>query len=579
MISEAERNFINYLDSLYREGAMVRERLQENWDRAVKFLASKMWPEKKPKYKVEAVLNFLYQVVERKTALLTDSKPTITVTSRHIGGRLDPVCEVLQKTVEAIFSEHHWDQKLTELIFMEQAFGICATNTCYDRSLDWGRGDIDIVVLDPRTFVFDPFVTRSYDLNSGEYFCLETVRPTSYLKEKYRNRADDIKADYNTETSTSPFAKLRKLFANMTEFRTGTEAASVVPRSIVREYWIKDRTTRTSSGDLAYPNWREVVVAGGCIVEDGANPYIDGNIPIDLLDWDFNIDSAYGFNEVGKLESPQLLLNKIIASIVDNVILMGNAIWIGDANALTNEQWDRLSNAPGEHVKVRPGAALRREPGVPLPPYITQVVSFLLGSLEKLSSITEVMEGRRPGQLTSGVAIEALQLAASTAIRLKARQIENLIQRVGQKLIWRIFQYYTDDRVFTLVGDGQRFERFTYVRDIIRQALEKEGLSITSAFKDFVLTVVPASSLALTNWQKGLIAMQLYQAGAIDREALLEAVNYPNREEILARTLEKQQSGEEPAGVRKPQKLPRSVLRGGHQETGFQLPQMGAGGR
>ena len=575
MISKAEQEFISYLDSLYQEGARFREQMQETWTKALQFLSGKMWPERRPKYKVDALLNFLSQIIEKKTSILTDSKPTAFVTSRHAGGKFDPVCEILQKTIEAIFEECNWEQKLTELIFIEQAFGIGAVNTCYNAALDWGRGDIDIVILDPRNFVFDPFVIRSYSLNDGEYFCFETIRPTSYLKDRYPQRADDIKPDFTegtTSTTDALYMKRRRLFS---EAKEGRPTGSVIPRSIVREYWIKDRKTRTETGEKAYPNWREVVVAGGVIVEDGANPYIDGNIPIDLMHWDLNLDSAYGYNEISKLESPQLMLNKIVASIVENVILMGNAIWIGDANALTPEQWDRLSNAPGEHVKKRPGSELRREPGVPLPPYITNVIGFLLSGLEKLSSITEVMEGRRPGQLTSGVAIESLQLAASTAIRLKARQIEHLIQRIGQKLIWRIFQYYTEDRVFTLVGNGQRFDKFVYTRSLMRETLEREGMSITTAFKDFVFKVVPASSLAMTKWQKGLIAAQLYQMGAIDREALLEAVEFPNREEILARTIEKQQAGVEPVGVRKPQKLPRSVLRGGHRETGLQIPQIG----
>ena len=574
-ISEGEKKFLTYLGNMYDEGARFRDKVAQDWKHAIEVMKGNVWPTKRPRYKVDATMNFLAQVVERKTALLTDSKPQATVLSRRRG--LDPVCEILQKVIEGIFEERSWEQKITEFVFMEQHFGLCAINTCFDKALNWGRGDIDFPPIDPRTFVFDPFVRRSYNLNDGEYFCLETARPTDYLRDKYSKRADDIKSDFSSDESVKDDSFLAKV---RTFFRGGKEEqgmSSVVPRSIVRDYWVRDRKTK-KDGKLEFPAWREVLVAGGCIVSDGAGPYIDGNISYDMMDWDFNVDSAYGGNEVGKLEMPQIMFDKVLATVIENAILMSNGIWIGDSNALSDKDWERLSNEPGSQVRKRPGAELRREGGLPLPANLTQVLTLLLTGLEKLSSITEVSEGRKPGQVTSGAGIEALQLAASTAIRLKARQIESLVQRVGQKLIARIFQYYTEDRVFHLVGEAGGIEQYIYERGVIRKAVEEGGGTMLSAFQDYTYKVVPASSLALTKWQKGLISMQLFQAGAIDREALLEAIEYPNREEILKRTIEKQQSGEEPLRLPKGQKLPKSILHGGassHPEQGFQHPHGG----
>jgi hypothetical protein len=571
-VSEAEKALLTHLNKLYTEGATFRKKATQDWQHSIEVVKGNVWPSKRPKYKVNAAMNFLAQVVEKKTALLTDTKPVATVTSRQRG--IDPVCEILQKVIEAIFEQVNWEQKLVEFVFLEQYFGIAAVNTCFDKSLDWGRGDIDIPILDPRTFVFDPFVTRTYNLNSGEYFCLETMRPTDYLRDKYSARADDIKPNFGASDAADADSLMTKIRDFFRPQGNETAATSVIPRSIVRDYWVKDRRSR-KDGHLAFPGWREILVVGGCIVEDGTSPYIDGNLSFDMMEWDFNVDSAYGTNEVLKLEMPQLMFNKTLATVIENTILMGNGIWIGDNNALSKEDWERLSNEPGSHVKVRPGATLRRETGVALPAGLTQILTLLLGGIEKLSSITEVTEGRKPGQVTSGSAIESLQLAASTATRLKARQIESLIQRVGQKLIARVFQYYTEDRVFNYVGASNHFEQYIFERAKVRETVEKHGLTMLNAFKNYQYKVVPASSLALTKWQKGLIAMQLFQAGAIDREALLEAIEYPNREEILQRTIEKQQSGEEPIRAAKGQKLPKSVLRGGNKETGMQHPQAG----
>jgi hypothetical protein len=170
---------------------------------------------------------------------------------------------------------------------------------------------------------------------------------------------------------------------------------------------------------------------------------------------------------------------------------------------------------------------------------------------------------------TSGVAIEQLATMAQTTIRLKARQLEGLIQRIGQKLIPRIFAYYTTDRIFNLVGNNGKPEKYLFQRQIIRDVIEKRGMS---AFRDYQFKVVPTSSLAITKWQKGLIATQLFQLGLIDHEAALEALEWPNRDEMLKRMQE--QPGE---FERKkfPMRLPANLLRGGNKQTALQEPQVG----
>lgn len=604
-LSEAELKLNKYLDGLYVEGSAHRAVASKNWDNAIKVIRGQTWPERRPKYKVNAVMNFLNQIVERKAALLTDSRPTINVTSRK--AKDDPLCDLLQKTIEGILEEKNFEQKLTEFVMLEEYFGFALINTCFDSALDYGKGDVDLVVIDPRCFIFDPFVTRSWNLQHGEYCCLETIRPTELLCETYKDRRDDIKADISSGVAKpdSLVHKLRQLF--QFDKDNPNQKTSVIPRSIVRDWWVRDRTTRKGDG-LLYPNWRHILIAGGCPVEDGTNPYLDGNLPFDAMEWGFQVDSAYGANEIDQLENPQVMFNKVLASILENAILMGNGIWIGDRDALTDEGWRKLSNEPGSHVKLRPSRQLRREAPEALPSYIMQAAEMMINGLEKLSGITEVTEGRRPGQVTSGVAIESLAIMAQTTIRLKARQIEGLIQRIGQKLIPRIFAYYTEDRIFNLVGPKGGFQQYIFKRDTIRKAVQADsrGLGI---FQDYQFKVIPASSLAMTKWQKGLVATQLFQMGAIDQEALLEAMEWqgrettmermqsqsqsipmeiaiaaiqdiPQKEMIIKRVVEMMKGAQKgrdgKGGKGAPEKLPSTLLRGSpHKETGMQLPQVG----
>jgi hypothetical protein len=69
-----------------------------------------------------------------------------------------------------------------------------------------------------------------------------------------------------------------------------------------------------------------------------------------------------------------------------------------------------------------------------------------------------------------------------------------------------------------------------------------------------------------------LIATQLYQLGLIDMEAALEALEWPNRDEMLQRMQEKP---EEFQRKKYPMKLPANLLRGGNKQTALQEPQVG----
>jgi hypothetical protein len=164
----------------------------------------------------------------------------------------------------------------------------------------------------------------------------------------------------------------------------------------------------------------------------------------------------------------------------------------------------------------------------------------------------EILSKGKAGQAQSGLGIEALQMSASAMIRLKSRSLEGLIQRMGQKVISRVIQFYTNDRVLHILGPGAEFTEYTFLRRAFTEALGPEALR--DAHRTFRFRVVPGSSLALTRIQKGLMAVQLYSMGCIDREAVLEAVEWPNRKSILMRTIQEQALGLEAAGKGKSKK-------------------------
>jgi hypothetical protein len=363
----------------------------------------------------------------------------------------------------------------------------------------------------------------------------EELWPTAKLKDEYSKYADRFKADFGPGQSMDDGKPglFRNMIRKMFNFDKGGIPVGV-DRTYVREFWIKDRT-RGSDGMPLFPGGRHLIKANEIIIVDEPNPYWDNKCPIDLLTWHFDPDSVWSFGDVELYKSPQQILNKIIAAIVENALLINNAMWVGDFNALDPKGWDNLTNAPGAIIKKRPGAQLDRVSPPELGTTSFNVVNMLMGGLENLSSMSEAMRGQAPGSVQSGTAVESLQVAAQTTIRLMSRKLEETLNSIGCKQISRIFQFMTEDRIFHITGDGGLMKSYHFER--ARLAGDPRN-----AFNDYKFMVVPGSSLSLTKWQKGTLAFQLFTAGLVPGTEVLDAYEYPNRDRLTAQVAAEQQA-------------------------------------
>jgi len=265
---------------------------------------------KRPDWRVSAVINHLAELIQREVAYLTDSRPVIRIVARN--DHLQPVAEVLEDIIAALWEERNWQQKQQELLVLAAIFGAAFSRCIWNPQLDDGRGDIDIVVGDPRVYLVDPFCLR---------------------------------ANYGADEEEKGFRHfLRKLL-----FGTEKEQKAIVPRCLVQEFWIKDRSrVELEDGQSVrkYPGGRHIVRVGKVILKDEPNPYIDEHFPIDMFDWSFNPNNAWGISEVEYLHSLQEMYNKLMAIIVEHAILTCNAVWIGEEDALSPAAWSRLTNKP-----------------------------------------------------------------------------------------------------------------------------------------------------------------------------------------------------------------------------------------
>ena len=149
-------------------------------------------------------------------------------------------------------------------------------------------------------------------------------------------------------------------------------------------------------------------------------------------------------------------------------------------------------------------------------------------------------------------------VAAETLIRATARRLEYVVERIGIKLISRIIQFYTADRVMLLTGPGQEWDEYKYRRsELLKPLLDgldpatgeslKESereTKLREFFTNFRFKVTPLSSMPQNRIQRGLMALQLFQSGLVDQEEVLKFVEWPDWENVMKRVMEKQATGQ-----------------------------------
>lgn len=550
-IGPEARETNEFLDRLESEGREGRKDLEKNWEDDIKFAHGEQWREKPDPYQSTFTLNMADLLVNRNVALLTDTKPTIKILPRQASQEYKDAAEMLENVISALWDERSVTQRLDRMLQWAAYIGFSGLSLPYNPDLDHGLGDIDFRVDDPRYIFWDPNVMDVEHFGEdSEWVWYEGAQPLDAVRNRYNIDSDLLKPDEDISSFESKQRMGRRGLGGLVRTpiqrwgsRSRDMVASAIPRVWVQEFYVKDRVMQKAltEGDTPGPIWRRMVRVGKAskfIAVDEPSIYWDQQVPTEIYNWRIDVENSMGMSEIQALRMLQEHLNKVGATITDDALLMQNGVWVGDADALSPEEWDNLTNEPGLLVKKVPGRELRRDYPQGLAPGVIQFMNLIQNAMDTVSGLSDVTQGEA-GEAKSGIAIESLQLASQVLVRRRARQLEAFMMRAFNRVISRIFQFFTEDRLFHLLGPGQQTESFKFERGRLRDLTK--GKSAAEAWRDFRFWVQPGSSLGVTVVQRSVLAQSLFQLGVIDRESLLEAVEWPNREIVTQRLQEEEQ--------------------------------------
>lgn len=531
-------------------------------------------------------INIFYIAVSRTKAHLTDSKPRFEIVA-HDENSQDQA-PMMNAAANNWYKRTQQLKKHSDSIDNGETYGSTIEKMVFNPALEGGKGDIEAVVNDPFKIFPWPGVR---EIQNMPYFFEIEVLELEDIQRIWPETGKDVQPDMQFSTSTL-VGKERELIkaGTLANHRAmdnlpnnfapsgGRVSELGINRAMIVEGWIKDFTIideeieqevpitvpdqdpdsetfgqEIPTGEMdmqkqktgrrvpKYPGFIRVVHLaneGRIVLDDVPNPSINPTLPAEqaenfylfdklpYLKTDSNTDTSnfWAFSVIEQIEILGKEINKKISQVAAYIDKTVRPTLINPKT--TGIDKHMVSNLPGQMwrpVNHLVSQSIRYLEMPSLPPDFYVYIELLLRLVDNITGIQDVTEGRKPKGISAASAIIALQEKAQTMFREKIRNYDLALEEKGRMWISLAQNWYTEERKIRLSG----------------KALETMGpfgqFKGTEMQGEFTFEVVPGSTLPKSLFVRLEQSVQLFNAGAIDQKALLEAFDFPNSDEIIRR--------------------------------------------
>lgn len=521
---------------------------------------------------------FLYNVIgeniETKVGKLSEAKPKIFILPQRNG--LGGVADVIKSGVDFVWSEDSITTKLERAGFFGAEMGTATVETRWNPHLRFGEGEIELFLRDPRQVWIDPSIKDVADVHKAEYVITEDVEVLELAQAQYPGRGamliPSARHSVMQDADKTASGMVRTALENLRK-RGGSQGRGMaIPRTVLRKYWFTDRrrtrndkgrfpildglTEVAPNGGVPFPGGRRIVTgmteAGPIVLEDTYNKYWDGMWPHDLLAWNIDLETIWGPDDVARQVKIQEAINRLGDAIVGNALKNSIIRYIVDRGAMDPTELKKFADDAAEVIYKNPGRQVEQKIPPTLPVEIMQLIHQFIDMSKRNIGVLDPQIQKKMPSIVTGPAIEGLQLAVEGAIRTVARRMEEFISRFGQKIVSRIFQYYTSDRLLHFVGESGEWREFEFERSKLLimpdkatgQLRPRKIDELQTAYRDFRFAVEPGSSLAVTKLQRMQLKMDAFKAGGMRLTKVMEELGVENpEEEIEKAAIEREKYG------------------------------------
>jgi len=476
------------------------------------------------------VYNHIYKVVEQVVGSMSEEDFKITVL---------PVERDDEEFARILTLAAEWTVERMNMLehargWVRDAYidGTGIVKTIWNPDLNKGLGNSAFRSIDLERLYFDPDATSIHPAeNDAIFMAHETLVTTAYIKRKWD---DDVDADEDLsdkQYGKSQFVAANRVTPHGTVFQPrieGSPKAIITRRARLVEFWVRDHVLmdyglalpEKTRSKAKHKDWYIVNATRKKIHAARHSPYLDAPftafVPTRIK------NQLYGFSEVQNLLDPQREYNLRRDQLSRHAAFHAQPMMMVDPRARYNHQ--NIVVGPGKVYPLLGQAEFLSVP--PIDQAAVDSATISLRDLEDISAVHDVSRGQRAPNVSAGVAIEALQLQAATRTNARSKILEKRLNTVAEHIIHNLLKFWTVPRTLRLLGESEVPE----FREVDLPSLLKQmGESL-----EFDVRVRVGGSAA----QRELVEQQaiaLYSQQGIDREALLDTLQFPNRYRIIER--------------------------------------------
>lgn len=549
--------------NLFLQAREARRPLMARWRRLYATLNNSIGTQGLPDFAPNPRIPKIWPICASLVAWMTDQRPILQVAP--VPEPFSPHADFYQMlatdmntALRSTFMVHQLDAEVNRLLWDVATYGIGWTKTVWEPWLADGLGDAAFRRCDPFTIYPDPFARNPAAM---EYI----IEAKTVTIEALDRSFPGAKAALNHESVTEPIeeaphqlegqvqssqsrANLAPLSPSTTSRYAGTSrnvadrqtiaSTTDMPVVTMLEAWIRqhriEEDPENPEARKVLETWRCVVVVGNLVLFDHEAGEVNAfnTHPYDRCVL-FDNGEMYGPSLVWFLTSPQESINRIMAAIEHNMMLMGNPVLLEDPRSQSRQQ--QINNRPGQRIKARKEQVSWLNPPQMHPQISTQLISYYDSQIETISGLSAIVRGFSPSGRNSQGVLDSVQDAAFVRIRATLRELERTLRGCGSKMTATIAEFYTEPRFQSLIGDDGMIARAAFRARHFYTAPDELGERVPLRF---TLVADAGSSLPTSQQARAGDAMTLYGLGAIDDLELLKAMNWPNHAIVAKRVME-----------------------------------------
>tara|TARA_R100000664_G_scaffold34013_1_gene53403 strand:- start:2873 stop:4561 length:1689 start_codon:yes stop_codon:yes gene_type:complete len=467
------------------------------------------------------IFNFPLAVVETILPIINDFQPTVDVMPREKNDIF--FSEMMQKRFQQIVEETDLYGQILQavkdsLIYSNGFLQILPVVT--DEGVFKG---FDVQVIDPFTVVPHPYAT-DLDLKEGEYFMFAVPMETSRIYREFgiKAPADGRLNDYKAYQKADD--------------NGGIESANVESEydmALVIECYSNEQDREK------YPNGRHTIVVGDQLIVD--EPLELYRMPVFMVSNYKSPHNFWGMGEVEHVRTQTKAMNETFSAINENIRKMGFPIRKVTQRA-KGQMTRPITGAPGEEITVVDPSDVTFEMPPPIPGYIQNYIAQIGQFMENITGVNDVTQGRKPGGVTSGRAIVALQEASQTRQRFKInKDVARFTKEIGEYMVQMILTFDEEIRsIRERDAEGQfEFTEFdpmaVYDADGNMEGTPEFDPGTAKRLQDseFDVDVTTGSRYAQGRVANEERALELFQLGVYGIEEVVNALNISDKQDVI----------------------------------------------